>query len=103
MTVEFHITKQKICAMAAGHGWKHLKTQEWCMNFEKVIDTKRMAMNVFWNKAVAMGNSETWFTVQTSMAHPHKGKTQLNRKYVSMSLLKKIFENPRIHTQKGYY
>ena len=73
------------------------------MNFEKVIDTKRMAMNVFWNKKVARGDDFPFFTVQTSMPHQKRGKTQLNRKYVSMDLLKKIFENPRIHTQKGYY
>jgi hypothetical protein len=103
MTVEFHMVKQKICSMAAGNGWKHLKTQEWCINFEKIIEGKRMAMNVFWNKAVALGRIDPTFTVQTSMNHPHKGKTQLNRAYVNLGLLNKIFENPRVHTKKGYY
>lgn len=100
MTVDFHMAKQKVCVIAAGHGWKHLKTQEWCMNFEKVIDTKRVVVNVFWNKTVALGMEEVRFTVQTAMDHPKKGKTQLNRKYVSLYLINKIFENPRIHTQK---
>lgn len=45
----------------------------------------------------------TKMTVGTCMNHPKKGKTQLFRKDVSDALLDKIFSNPRVHTQKGYY
>lgn len=106
MTVEFHIVKQKICSIAGGHGWKHLKTQEWCMNFDKIVDADRQVINVFWDKKVAMGLSEPYFTVQTALNHPKKGKDQLNRKNVSIRLLEKIFENPRVHTHgkiKAYF
>jgi hypothetical protein len=103
MTVEFHMAKQNVCKMAAGHGWTHLKTQEWCMNFEKMVGPDRLVVNVFWDKKVALGLSETQFTVQTAMRHPKKGKTQLNRKFVGMRMLNKIFENPRHHSGKGYY
>jgi len=41
-------------------------------------------------------------TVGSCLAHPRKGKTQLFRKAVNMGLLKQIFQNPRIHTNKGY-
>lgn len=47
-----------------------------------------------------------WFTtgtVATSLRHPNKGKTQLYRKNVDIRLLAKIFENPRVHTDLGYY
>jgi hypothetical protein len=99
MTVEFHMVKQKICKIAAGHGWNHIKTQEWCYNFDKGEGDDRMTINVYWTKKTAMG-WETNFTVQTSLNHPKKGKTQLNRKFVSMNLLEKIFENPRVHTHR---
>lgn len=98
MTVEFHMMKQKICALAAGFGWKHVKTHEWFINFEKGEDEGRMVINVYWNKEVAKNYSNPYFTVQTALNHPKKGKGQLNRKYVNMGLLEKIFENPRVHT-----
>jgi len=41
-------------------------------------------------------------TVATALNHPKKGKTQLFRKRVSYPLLIQIFENPRVHTNKGY-
>jgi len=44
----------------------------------------------------------TTMTVATAMNHPKKGKTQMFRKNVSVTLLRKIFNNPRIHTNKGY-
>lgn len=45
----------------------------------------------------------TTMTVGTCLKHPVKGKTQLFRRGVTMSQLKKIFQNPRVHTYKGYY
>lgn len=42
-------------------------------------------------------------TVATCLDHPKHGKTQLFRRNVSKKQLKKIFENPRAHTGKGYY
>ena len=42
-------------------------------------------------------------TVQTSMDHPTKGKTQLNRKRCSDRTIHCIFQNPRVHTKKGYH
>ncbi len=45
----------------------------------------------------------TTMTVATCINHPSKGKTQLFRRNVSSKQLIKIFENPRVHTYKGYY
>lgn len=42
-------------------------------------------------------------TVTTQLLHPKKGKTQLHRKGVNYQVLKEIFTNPRVHTNKGYY
>lgn len=45
----------------------------------------------------------TKLTIQTSMKHPKKGKTQLNRRNLKIEEVAKILENPRTHTGKGYY
>lgn len=52
-----------------------------------------MRINVFY----------TTFTVATCLNHPLRGKTQLFRKNVMVEELIKIFEDPRVHTQKGFY
>ena len=42
-------------------------------------------------------------TVSTSLDHPKAGKTQLFRKNgPDYDLLDRIFENPRVHSDKGY-
>lgn len=59
-----------------------------------LIFTKgRVQINVYTSK----------MTVGTCLQHPKSGRTQLFRKYVDMPLLAKIFEEPRIHTQIGYF
>lgn len=94
--------KITVCKMAGGHGWRHIKTQPYCLNFEKGYsgDPERVAVNVYWNASVTIHKT---FTVQTALHHPKKGAKQLNRKGIDFKMLDKIFENPRIHTGKGYY
>ncbi len=41
-------------------------------------------------------------SVVTLLEHPTQGKTQLVRNGISWQELEMIFENPRIHTGKGY-
>jgi hypothetical protein len=41
-------------------------------------------------------------TIKTSLDHPKEGKTQMFRRNVDGGLLRRIFENPRVHTDKGY-
>eukprot|EP00978_Attheya_sp_CCMP212_P031231 scaffold117391_cov55-Attheya_sp.AAC.1 len=42
-------------------------------------------------------------TVATYLFHPRQGKAQLFRRNVSLTMLKEIFETPRIHTDFGYH
>ncbi|GAX22786.1 hypothetical protein FisN_11Hu323 [Fistulifera solaris] len=42
-------------------------------------------------------------TVGTCLSHPTKGKTQLFRRDVTLQELKQLFQDPRLHTGKGYY
>lgn len=91
-----------IIEIAKENNYKHLKTQEWCINFEKFVESNRTAINVYWTKKT-LSQSGPIFTVQTAISHPTKGKTQLNRRDVTLMQLKDIFKNPRIHTRKGYY
>ena len=45
----------------------------------------------------------TTMTVGTCLDHPLKGKTQLFRRNCSIEDVERIFNNPRVHTRKGYY
>lgn len=100
--MELHQIKNKILQLASNHGYRHIRTQEWCMNFERFKDNDRVAINVYWRKKVE-NLPEPLFAVQTALDHPKMGKTQLNRKGINFQLLGKIFANPRQHTGKGYY
>ena len=44
----------------------------------------------------------TTMTVGTTIDHPLKGRNTLYRKNVSIGLLNRIFQCPRLHTHKGY-
>ena len=41
--------------------------------------------------------------VATVLLHPKSGATQLFRSNVGLGLLKKILDQPRTHTGRGYY
>lgn len=42
-------------------------------------------------------------TIATCLKHPKMGKTQLFRKNLKKEKILLVFENPRVHTNKGYY
>ena len=85
---------EAIKSMAKSHGWDFHDIQEniGMISFVKVISGDPARINIYTTK----------MTVATCINHPKKGKTQLFRKGVSEKLLNKIFENPRVHTHKGY-
>jgi hypothetical protein len=70
--------------------WDFLEHQK---NIKMVSFVKRdMRINIY----ISTG------TVATCLNHPKQGKTQMFRRNVDLTLLQKIFENPRIHSNKGY-
>lgn len=81
------------------HKWKFIDYQpdSSMISFGKEIGGSKARINVYYTK----------MTVGTSMTHPKKGKTQLFRKHVTPKFLKKLFENPRTHSEEfgtqGYY
>ncbi|GLI66129.1 hypothetical protein VaNZ11_009859 [Volvox africanus] len=42
-------------------------------------------------------------TTKTSMDHPSRGSTQLFRRNLSDNEHRSVLNNPRVHTDKGYY
>jgi len=80
-----------IASLADVEGWRQIDHQPKI----KMVSFKKgkARINVYY----------TTMTVGTCIDHPKKGKTQLFRRNVSMETLTKIFRNPRIHTQRGYY
>lgn len=85
---------KKIKMLASKHGWSFHDYQEniGMISFVKVITGDPARINIYVTK----------MTVATCINHPKSGKTQLFRKHVDQKLLAKIFENPRVHTHKGY-
>lgn len=82
----------RIKKIAEKHDWEFLCYQE------------NIGMISFWkNKSDRINIYTTTMTVSTSINHPKKGKTQLFRKLVDFDELNIIFQNPRVHTDKGYY
>ena len=63
------------------------------VSYKKMINNSLARIDIYY----------TTMTVTVSLNHPIKGKTQLNRRNISDNELRKIFNNPRLHTGKGYY
>lgn len=85
----------RVLQLAELYGWQFLEYQEniGLMSFTKQLDESRARVNVYL----------TTMTVGTCIMHPKHGKTQLFRRGVGYKELLKIFQNPRVHTGKGYY
>lgn len=87
------LEKSAVRRLAKKHGW----TEEVAKNptvliFSRYVEGHQQ-VNVWWRTG----------TVATSLKHPNKGRTQLYRRNVDLELTAKIFENPRVHTDLGYY
>ena len=81
----------KLIDAAKLYGWGNPVHQD--QNAMLSVFKEDMRINIYY----------TTMTVATCLKHPYKGKTQLFRRNVSSKQLIKIFENPRVHTFKGYY
>ena len=78
--------------IADKYQWQHLCTQE---NISMISFKKQgWRVNIYYSKG----------TVGTSINHPQHGRTQFFRRGIyTAGQLKDIFQNPRVHTGKGYY
>ena len=76
---------------AEAYGWKEIDHQE----KNRMVSFRRdgTRINVYYSK----------MTVGTCLKHPTKGFTQLFRRNVTEKMLEKIFNYPRVHTDRGYY
>ena len=83
---------EKALEIAKKYEWNYLDYQP-KNRMISFINSKKDRINYFY----------TTRTVGTCITHPTSGKTQLFRKRVTDAQLEKIFENPRIHTGKGYH
>jgi len=89
----------QIKKMATDHKWVEVAWQKdiGMVSFKKFLESGQCRINVYLST----------MTVATALNHPRKGKCQMYRKGVSLKILKKIFENPRVHTKRygmpGYH
>lgn len=89
--------KKHVTLLSIRHGWLFLEEQPSIGMLSFCKDTTDshhsfLRINVYLTK----------MTVSTALQHPKQGKTQLFRRQVTPEELNKIFENPRVHTKKGY-
>lgn len=85
---------KEIRKLAKSMGWIEEETKDkTLLIFNRLQENIHQQINIWFTR----------MTVGTCLKHPKKGKTQLFRKNVDDKLLRKIFENPRVHTGNGYY
>lgn len=86
--------RKKVEHLAYENGWIFICYQDDkdMISFRNLINGDSARINIYLTK----------MTVSTSLTHPRQGKTQLYRRNVDMTLLSRIFKNPRIHTDRGY-
>ena len=73
-------------------------------NGYRILDTSSSTapMASYRKGAVRLNFWLTTGTVGSYLEHPQQGKTQLFRRDVTMEEAEDLFENPRIHTGRGY-
>lgn len=82
---------ENIRFLAKIYGWQETK-----------LDTKACIL-LIQKKRKKLQIAYTKMTVISILDHPKLGRTHLIRKEVSLDLFEKLLNNPRIHTDKGYY
>lgn len=85
------ITLENVEFNAKVYGWVAIKAPDMFASFRR----KGARINIWKDKWGTL-------TVGTAIDHPTQGKTQLFRKHVSLEMLERIFNNPRVHTRLGY-
>lgn len=76
-------------------GWDPVESRDpYMVSFVKMIDGTRARINIW--------DGKRGITVGTYIYHPTQKRTQLFRRWVSTRELRQIFQNPRVHTGKGY-
>lgn len=84
------MNKNSIIKIAKDNGWKLFADQpnNYCVIFRR----DKEQINVWYTK----------MTIATVVDHPKQGRQQLYRKNITNNELRKLFSNPRTHTNKGY-
>lgn len=92
-TINERYRQVNIIALAYGWAFQDWQPNIGMLSYSKIASKRLQRVNIYL----------TTMSITTYLQHPKKGKGQLYRKYVTLNLLIKILDNPRIHTNKGYY
>jgi hypothetical protein len=92
-------SRLKLLCKAKSLGYKLHKVNEWSYVLKHNKNSfGDVVFNFYWSK-----KAFPIFTVQTTITHPKKGRSQLNRKGLTIDQCVQLLSNPRKHTGKGYY
>lgn len=97
---EIDYVKWKIFELARIYKWDEFSHYDYSLSFIKDHPKKHCIMTVFIEKKILAAPT---FRVKTSLNHPRKGRTVLDRMDIDWKQLERIFKNPRVHTGKGWY
>lgn len=88
--------------LAIKHKWQLFDIQAniKMVRFMRATGSDISKVNIYYG---GKGGRTNLYTVATVINHPYKGKTQLFRKDITVQELEAILNNPRVHTDKGYY
>lgn len=71
--------------------------------YKMYVFDKNSNFGCFKKDNIRIAISFTKLKVMTTIDHPKRGRKQLTRAIMTLKEIKNIFENPRLHTGKGYY
>jgi hypothetical protein len=78
----------------------HAETEGWSLDRIDFVT----GLFIFRKEDIQLNFYSTTFSVSTTLKHPkHKSRTQLHRKNLSVVQIMNVFDNPRVHTGKGYF
>lgn len=71
--------------------------------YKMYVFDKNSNFGVFKKDNIRIAVNFNTMKVMSTLDHPKRGRKQLTRGKMTIKETQKIFENPRIHTGKGYY
>lgn len=86
---------KKVEKIAKKFEWRSIESKDpYMISFAKEVEEFTVRINVwFGRRGVTLG---------TYLKHPKQGRTQLFRRWCDDKTIEEVFNNPRVHTGKGY-
>lgn len=95
-----NITPAQVREIAARHGWACDIDKPTYLSFSKDLPHPRSKL--LGNAGVITVCLRTR-VIKTTLTHPVKGRSTMNRRLMGLERLRAVFEYPRVHNEGGYF